>query len=260
MSRFTTDDYDTDHSLPRPGQLSSNGHWVFGSVYAVLALIGFSFGVWAGASKPKPPKVADAKPKDTAPKPSDQANPTPVTPPANPTPPVTDQKPEAPEAKSKDTDPKPPEPDPTPPAEKPGAALATLGTGLGPLTTTPPPPPVKAVAFKEVMPILRAYCADCHGGSTGKPKGGVDVTTIAKMMKSKGPPLVVGKPNESSLYLSIKNGDMPPDGKKGPDEKELQLIHDWIAGGAKPRRAIRPRGARLRSRHRVELTAPAESG
>ena len=59
-------DSDADRTPIRHGQLSSNGHWLFGSIYAGLALVGFSFGVWAGAAKPKPPETADAKPKEVS--------------------------------------------------------------------------------------------------------------------------------------------------------------------------------------------------
>ena len=45
-----------------------------------------------------------------------------------------------------------------------------------------------------------------------------------------------GDPDKSPLYESIKAGRMPPDGKPGPTEKEMMLIRDWIAGGAKERR------------------------
>ena len=61
MSDRNAFDYDTDDAPRRPGQLSSNGQWMFGSLFAGLILVGFSFGVWAGASKSKPTEVADAK-------------------------------------------------------------------------------------------------------------------------------------------------------------------------------------------------------
>jgi periplasmic protein TonB len=265
-------DSDTNRTSSRAGQLSPNGHWVFGSVFAGLVLVGFSFGVWAGAAKPKPPETADAKKEPEkpgaqqpppAPKPNPPVPPTtgPGTNPDVPKPPgMPDSKmPDAPEPKPKDNpgvnpkgpDPKGPDPKGTTPEPK------------GVVTPKNPDPkgtvPAKAVAFKEVQPILRAYCTECHGGSTGKPKGDVDVTSIAKILKSKGPPLVVGKPDESTLYLSIKSGDMPPDGKKGPSEKELQLIRDWIASGAKERR--RPVRVRRTLRPaRLELTAGGDAG
>ncbi len=215
--------FNPDHPEP----LSANGHWVFGSVYAGLALVGFAFGVWAGAAKPKPVEVADAR--------KDAEKPAPKPPVTNPKDPATiepkkepEPKPPEPEPKAKEPDPKPKEPEPKPkePAPKPK-----------PKAKEPEPKkPDRVVVFKDVQPIFRAYCNDCHGGSTGKPKGDVDLTSVAKILKSKGPPLVAGKPAESTLYSSIKSMDMPPDGKKGPSDKELQLIYDWIAGGAKERR------------------------
>jgi periplasmic protein TonB len=225
MSTHTGHQFDTD-TVPSPyrqGQLSSNAHWIFGSIYAGLALVGFGFGVWAGAAKPKPTETAEAK-KD-----ADKEKPAPkpavVTPPVsnvnpNPSPVVEPKKEPAPKAKEpepkiKEPEPKPKEPEPKPKPKEPEVKK-----------------PDRVVLFKEVQPILRAYCNDCHGGSTGKPKGGVDLTSLAKILKSKGPPLVPGKPTDSTLYSSTKSGDMPPDGKKGPDAKELQLLYDWIAGGA----------------------------
>lgn len=265
MSNFTERQFDTD-TVPSPyrrNQLSSDAHWIFGSVYAGLVLVGFGFGVWAGAAKPKP---AETKPNETAeakkeadkekPAPKPPVTTAPVTPPVtnpnpnpNPvTPPVAEPKPKPPEPEpkkpevKKEPEPKPKEPEPKPKPKEPDVK-----------------PPARVVLFKEVQPILRTYCNDCHGGSTGKPKGGVDLTSVAKILKSKGPPLVAGKPMDSTLYTSTKGGEMPPDGKKGPSAMELQLIYDWIAGGAKERR--RPgRGRRLSGRRKLELTRAAESG
>jgi mono/diheme cytochrome c family protein len=230
-------DLDGDEPLPRPGALSANGHWIFGTLYACLALLGFGFGVWAGVAKPKPIETAEVKPKETAERPQAPAQ-VPKTPPEAPPEPQPEPKPEpktepkpppakmVPKAEPK-TEPKPPDPKPVPKTD--------------PKPPDPKPPASKAVAFKEVEVVLRKYCFECHGA--GKPMGGVDVTTLAKMLKSKGPPLIPGKPMESSVYLTTKNGEMPPDPKPKPSEKEVQLLHDWIAGGAKPRRPIR-RGKR----------------
>ena len=194
-------DTDADQTPTQPGQLSSNAHWIFGSIYAVMALIGFSFGVWAGASKPKPVEVADAKQKDNTPKPNDPSPIKPVTPPnANPNPnpnpsptPVepkpmdpkpADPKPMDPEPKPKDPEPKPKDPDPKPPSGKGDGGLASIGNGLTNEPASKPPVVVgKAVVFKEVQPILRTHCGNCHG-LAGKPKGGVDLTSVAAMKKA----------------------------------------------------------------------------
>ena len=235
-------EFDTTDRTPRPkGKLSANGQWVFGSVYAGLALVGFSFGVWAGASKPKPVEVAEVK-KDNTDKP---ANTTPV--PAAVKLPAVDPQPKPPEPEPEPKvmvpDPKPPEPEPEPkpPEPKPEPKV---------VVKPPEPKPVKMVSFKQVEPIFRSYCNNCHGAVKGAPKGGVDLRTVAAIMKGGGGGDIVvpGMPDKSFIYLTIKEKTMPPEGK-GPTPAELQLIHDWVAAGAKPRRrpvrGRRPKGSRL---------------
>lgn len=228
MPRRYSDEFDSDADrtpLPRSG-LSSNGQWVFGSIYAALVLVGFSFGVWAGASKPKPTEVAEVKKEPEKPAPV-------VTPPVvKPKDPVVEPKPKEPEPKPVEPEPKPMEPEPKTkePEPKPKEPEPK------PKEPEPKKPAAKAVSFKEVTPIFRAYCGNCHG-LAGKPKGDVDLRTVAAIKKggSGGDILTVGDPQKSQLYLSIKQGTMPPEGK-GPSPAELQLIHDWIASGAKERR------------------------
>jgi mono/diheme cytochrome c family protein len=229
---------DEDEAPPRPGQLSGGGHWIFGSVYACLALLGFGFGVWAGVegAKPRPVEVAEAKPKDSADKPLPQ---NPKSGPTNPTPPAanpaSDPKPE----------PKPePKPQPKPPAKPPEVKPEPK-----PKEPEPKTPAVKAVAYKDVAPIIRTYCGNCHGDA-GKGKGGVDLKNLAAIRAGdkKGNPLVVpGKPDKSPLYESITSGRMPDEGKSPPPAKDLQLIRDWIAAGAKERRSVRRRGRDIRA-------------
>ncbi len=237
MSEFATHQSDSDADrTPLPaGKLSANGQWIFGSVYAGLALIGFSFGVWAGASKPKPAEVAEIK-KDNTEKP-------PVTPPVV-KPPVTPPV----EPKPKDNTPPvvtpPVEPKPkdnTPPVVEPKKE---------PEPEPKPKVEIQQVAFKDVSALFVRYCNNCHG-AVGKPKGGADLRTLVAIMKGgeNGVMVKPGEPDKSSLYLSIKMGTMPPDGKPGPNEKELKMIHDWIAGGAKPRRTVRGRREVKPARH-----------
>ena len=65
-----------------------------------------------------------------------------------------------------------------------------------------------------------------------------------------------GEPMKSKLYTSLlPNAEipMPPDGKTAPPQKDITLIHDWIASGAKPRRTIRRRRMRCRGRTGMPL-------
>ena len=232
MSRYSRrHEEETEEHTARPGQLSSNGQWIFGAVYAFLALIGFGFGVWAGASKPsKPVEVADARPKETSGQPKPPVIP-PVTPtpPANPAPAVAtnpDPAPMTPEpAKEPKKEPKPKIVEPKPP---------TPATPV-----EPKPADVKPVMFEEIKPILTGYCGNCHG-LAGKPKAGIDLRTVAAIMKGgeNGDILKVGDPKKSKLYTCLLDGaetPMPPDGKPKPSEKDIKLIHDWILTGAKQR-------------------------
>lgn len=223
MSDQFTDDFasDADRTPLPAGKLSSNGQWIFGSIFAGFLLVGFSFGVWAGVSRPKPvekaPEVAEVK-KDDKPAPVAIK---PVEPKPKEKEPVVEPKEPETKPKIKEPDPKPKEPEPEPKKVD-----------------------FKSVSFKEIEPVFRTYCNNCHG-SVGKPKGGVDLRTIAAIMKGKdGEAIVkVGDPEKSLLYQTMKppTATMPPDGKQGPNEKELKLVYDWIGSGAKPRRTVRRR-------------------
>ena len=234
MPRRDKRGYDSDDQAPVPaGTLSSNGQWIFGSLYAALTLIGFSFGVWAGASKPKPVEVAEVK-KEPTDKPGDRNTPVvkppvatpPVEPKSNPMPPVeVKPKEPEPEPKPKEPEPKPPEPKPKEPEPKP---------------PEPKKVNVKPVSFKEVSKVFVAHCNNCHG-SVGKPKAGIDLRTVAAIMKGgeDGAIVKAGDPEKSVLYISLTaeaSKPMPPDGKPRPTEAEIKLVHDWIASGAKQRR------------------------
>jgi hypothetical protein len=215
-----------DEAPARPGELSPNAHWLFGSLVAALVLAGFAFGVWAGASRSKPVEVAEAKPKE-----ADKPAPAPAVQAPQPKEPERPKEPE-PKAREPEPEPKKPAPEPMKPEPKPEPKAKE------PEPKKPEPEPkklaAKPVAFKEIQPILNGYCGNCHG-LAGKPKGGVDLRTIASIKKggNDGEIVVPGDPKKSRLYVSIMEGSMPPDGKPAPNPKELQLIHDWILSGAK---------------------------
>ena len=210
---------------------------MFGGIFAGLLLVGFAFGVWAGAppARPKPTESADAKKEadKPAPKAAVPVAPAPVSP-------VKKDDPE--KVKEPEPEPKKPEPEPKPKPPEPKPKVKE----------PEPKKPDRVVAFKDVAPLLKANCNECHGDAKGKPKGDVDTRTLAGILKSKGPPVVAGKPLDSTLYTSVKGDEMPPDPKKKLTDVEKQLLHDWIAGGAKERRAVR--------RRKLELTTVAGLG
>ena len=85
---------------------------------------------------------------------------------------------------------------------------------------------------RDVRPILKEFCFDCHGAEK-KLEGGLDLRLRRLIAKGgdSGSALTPGKPNESLLLKQLLNGDMPPEGKKVPKEK-IEIITQWIADGA----------------------------
>src|SRR4026207_825394 len=82
---------------------------------------------------------------------------------------------------------------------------------------------------KDIRPILKAHCFDCHGEGE-KPRGGLDLRLRRLMLKGgdEGPVIVPGKPNKSLLFKMVQSGDMPKRDKKLTPE-QVALIEQWIA-------------------------------
>lgn len=91
----------------------------------------------------------------------------------------------------------------------------------------------KAVTWKEVNKVLSRRCGNCH--RTGNAKAGFDASSRDAIIQGgrTGPAVVPGNPEESLLYKLVSHTEepaMPPQGKLG--DKDIQLIADWIKGGA----------------------------
>src|SRR6266550_2807088 len=95
---------------------------------------------------------------------------------------------------------------------------------------------------KDIRPILKAHCFECHGEGE-KLKGGLDLRLRRLMLQGgdDGPVIVPGKPNRSPLFKLIHSGEMPKRDKKLTRE-QVALIKQWIATGAK---TARPEPAEL---------------
>src|SRR5688572_31262615 len=85
---------------------------------------------------------------------------------------------------------------------------------------------------KDIRPLLKAHCFDCHGEGE-KLKGGVDLRLRRLMVSGgdNGPVLVPGKPEKSLLFTMVHSGEMPRREKKLSAE-QIALIKKWIATGA----------------------------
>src|SRR5258705_13311804 len=84
---------------------------------------------------------------------------------------------------------------------------------------------------KDIRPILKAHCFDCHGEGE-KLKGGLDLRLRRLMLKGgeDGPVVVPGKPEKSPLYKMVQSREMPRRDKK-LSGNEIELIKQWIAAG-----------------------------
>ena len=88
---------------------------------------------------------------------------------------------------------------------------------------------------RDVRPILKAHCFQCHGEEPD-PQGGLDVRLRRFLIAGgdSGAAIVPGKPEESFLIERIRSGDMPPgdDEVKKVPANELALLERWISEGA----------------------------
>ncbi len=95
---------------------------------------------------------------------------------------------------------------------------------------------------KDIRPILKANCFQCHG-EDGETKGGLDVRLRRFLVKGgeDGPAIVPGRPLESKMFQLVSEGEMPK-GKKHLAEKDIATIGRWIEQGA---RTARPEPEKL---------------
>jgi len=85
------------------------------------------------------------------------------------------------------------------------------------------------VYARDIAPILQGSCAGCHGSS-----GGWDASTMTTVIASgdSGPAVVPGDPDASSLVQRLRGeGNLMPPAAALP-ESQIELIVQWIAGGA----------------------------
>ena len=89
---------------------------------------------------------------------------------------------------------------------------------------------------RDIRPILRAHCFDCHG-ATDAPKAGLDLRQVRLMQKGgeSGTAIVPGIVDESLLVQRVRSGEMPP-GETKLTPKEIASLTTWIADGAQTAR------------------------
>lgn len=110
-----------------------------------------------------------------------------------------------------------------------GLTLLVLATQAGLAAAGAEPSPVFE---RDVRPIFKAYCLDCHGGGP-QLKGKLDLRLrrFAVRGGENGPALTPGRPEESELLERVREGEMPPGEKKVPAD-QIAVLERWIATGA----------------------------
>jgi len=193
---------------------------------AILALGAGSMalGWWAfhGRTEPaKPPsrtEVARAEPAKP-PKPT-------VLPPK-----PVEQPPAPPAEPPQETAVQPPPPEPL--VEKSEQKRVEKPAPAPPAPEKPAAKPTTSLTFaKDIQPVLRAKCVNCHG-DRNKFKGGLDARTLRSLEKGgeTGPAINRSEPELSVLWEAIANGSMPPGKSSKLTESEKRKIHDWLVGG-----------------------------
>ena len=87
--------------------------------------------------------------------------------------------------------------------------LARIGSALAAVTATTAVAAPSLSYEKDIRPILKANCFQCHG-EEGETKGGLDVRLKKFLLKGgeSGPAIVPGKPHDSKLLELVSNGEM----------------------------------------------------
>lgn len=179
---------------------------------------GIGFGAVAALTQPRQPVVAKGA-SETSPD-TEQA-------------PDTKPKP-APTPTKKSETTKKAEPKPEPPKKGDPKPTAKTEPTKKAEPKSEPPKTVVLTYEKDILPLFRTKCLNCHGAASTK--GGLDLRTLSAALVGgdtgeKG--AVAGKPEESSIWKEIDNGTMPKDPKERLTAVEKKLVKDWILGGAK---------------------------
>jgi len=90
--------------------------------------------------------------------------------------------------------------------------------------------------IREVKPMIRDHCLRCHGPLKAKARLRLDTLAFALKGGENGPALVAGNVGKSLMVQKITSKKeeerMPPEGKP-LSEKQIEILKNWIAAGAK---------------------------
>jgi mono/diheme cytochrome c family protein len=101
-----------------------------------------------------------------------------------------------------------------------------------------PPPAKQQVDFnKDIMPIFKKSCWDCHGDGVQMGDYRLDSRDATLKKAEHGEAIIPGKSEKSPLVhyvaLLVKGKEMPPSGNDPLTKEQIGLIRAWIDQGAK---------------------------
>jgi hypothetical protein len=124
---------------------------------------------------------------------------------------------------------------------KPFAVICALGVALcrPEPSFADPTPEVGRDLASEALAVFTARCTHCHGANLARPRGGFGYILDLKRLSANPHLIVPSRPDESELWLQVRNDEMPPpDSPTGPlTASEKEVIRAWIASGAPTGRA-----------------------
>ncbi|HTM52759.1 MAG TPA: PSD1 and planctomycete cytochrome C domain-containing protein [Pirellulales bacterium] len=91
-------------------------------------------------------------------------------------------------------------------------------------------PPERVELARDVLPLLKAHCAKCHGPAKQEANLNLSSPGLVARGGDTGSPVVAGKPDESLLWQRVEADEMPPDAPLSAVEKKL--LRSWIESGA----------------------------
>ncbi|WDQ16472.1 PSD1 and planctomycete cytochrome C domain-containing protein [Rhodopirellula sp. P2] len=104
-------------------------------------------------------------------------------------------------------------------------------------STQPPATRSTPIDFvREIQPILRDNCFECHAGTTEEGGLNLGIKTKALQGGDSEEAILAGKAEESLLIELVSGGKdnalMPPEGSEPLTETQVNLLRDWIDQGA----------------------------
>jgi mono/diheme cytochrome c family protein len=86
----------------------------------------------------------------------------------------------------------------------------------------------------EVLGVFSAKCVACHGPNVRKPRGRFGYVLDLKRVAGNPEMVIPSRPEESELWLLVRNDEMPPSGAPSGalTAAQKEAIRAWIAAGA----------------------------